>query len=734
MLELIVTSSVLIATILLVRWIFREKVSRRFLYALWLLAVLRLLLPFPLLESGFSVMNGFPEIPRTQEVYSLPVNRMPVKDSGVVVSDNGTIHDTNSFGYAQLSPDGTTVTRYAAKLDVKILTGIVWASGSILVGAWLVFCNVRFTRKLRRTRQAISADCMLPVYISDSVPSPCLCGVFRPAVYLTPKSAQPEMLPYVLTHELCHYRHKDHLWNLLRGVLLTAYWWNPPVWLAAVLSKSDAELACDEAVLAQIGDDRRIAYGKTLLEMVHVQPSVGTLALQATAMVSGKRELRERVTRIAKRPRMLLPALLIALLLIGVSVGCTFTGARTDGYSIIITAACRAEGLREDGDGAYLAIVADGNADLAGISDAREYRLTQELARETFEAQLPRIIGVTLTVELPRDVYRKLDASAKNALERQPLETVVYGGLYGEYVTVTGISWDDSDGTESTLTSCNLTLFSSGTVTRMFSAFESDTGYQTIRDVWMSYMFSSYAEPGPELTEYIEVRMNYENGETHSYYAYEENGRCWMQFSEDGMRGPLSQENYGKLLALLDVSPGKVPATASAQTTEAPTASNGVYTWKENTGTLTAPALTADMTAGVDVLVDYADVHTLVFHGYFGLFVYDLDEGCVMYAYDLGQALGTTIVQGSDCALVGVSEDGATIQLLRMTDTGVLPWMYEIDTRTGAYAVVPTSQLDAYFDAESVTDGILYGDGGTIGTLTYQGTALFEGYPWTSQP
>ncbi|NMA07507.1 MAG: hypothetical protein GX929_00135, partial [Clostridiales bacterium] len=53
---------------------------------------------------------------------------------------------------------------------------------------------------------------------------------------------------------------------------------------------------------------------------------------------------------------------------------------------------------------------------------------------------------------------------------------------------------------------------------------------------------------------------------------------------------------------------------------------------------------------------------------------------------------------------------------------------------TGAYAVVPTSQLDAYFDAKSVTDGILYGDGGTVGTLTYQGTALFEGYPWTSQP
>ena len=73
---------------------------------------------------------------------------------------------------------------------------------------------------------------------------------------LTDKTAQR----HVLAHELTHYRHGDHLWSLLRCVAVTLHWYNPLVWLAAALSRRDAELACDEGTLHRLGEEERTAY------------------------------------------------------------------------------------------------------------------------------------------------------------------------------------------------------------------------------------------------------------------------------------------------------------------------------------------------------------------------------------------------------------------------------------------------------------------------------------------
>ncbi|MFR5760227.1 MAG: M56 family metallopeptidase [Oscillospiraceae bacterium] len=61
---------------------------------------------------------------------------------------------------------------------------------------------------------------------------------------------QNDTTALILRHELTHLRHLDPLWSFCRTAAVVAYWWNPLVWLAAIVSKRDAELACDEAVAA----------------------------------------------------------------------------------------------------------------------------------------------------------------------------------------------------------------------------------------------------------------------------------------------------------------------------------------------------------------------------------------------------------------------------------------------------------------------------------------------------
>ena len=58
MTEILITSSVLILALLVLRRVFREKISRRAQYALWLLVLARLLIPVSLPTAGFGVLSA----------------------------------------------------------------------------------------------------------------------------------------------------------------------------------------------------------------------------------------------------------------------------------------------------------------------------------------------------------------------------------------------------------------------------------------------------------------------------------------------------------------------------------------------------------------------------------------------------------------------------------------------------------------------------------------------------
>ncbi len=61
-------------------------------------------------------------------------------------------------------------------------------------------------------------------------------------------------------------------------------------------------------------------------------------------------------------------------------------------------------------------------------------------------------------------------------------------------------------------------------------------------------------------------------------------------------------------------------------------------------------------------ILDYASDKIVIFHGYFGLFVYELDSGKFINTLDL-QAIGCEATQGDNYCEVSVSSDGNRIQL-----------------------------------------------------------------------
>ncbi|MGI5930805.1 M56 family metallopeptidase [Pseudoflavonifractor sp.] len=334
MTEILVTSSVLIVVIALLRLVLRGKISQRVQYALWLLVAVRLLVPVSFVSSPVSVMNAVEPVTETIQI-SRTEQQLPIGTGQIqnITGENppaqtGTVttpSQPQSGDTAQIQPTEPGV-------DPGTVLRWVWLAGAVVVGCWFLLSNLVFRRRLvRSARPLAGVDCPLPVYVSAGAPSPCLSGLVRPGIYLTPDCpTEGPGLKHILAHELTHRRQGDQFWALIRCLCLALYWFNPLVWLAAALSRRDCELSCDEGAIKLLGEGERTAYGRTLLSLVTTGSNPTELLRTATTMSSGARGLRERIALIAKKPQRAVGVLAAALVVVAVAVGCTFTGAQTE--------------------------------------------------------------------------------------------------------------------------------------------------------------------------------------------------------------------------------------------------------------------------------------------------------------------------------------------------------------------------------------------------------------------
>lgn len=319
--DLLISSSVLILSILLIRHLVKDKISPLLQYMLWLPAVLRLMLPFSLWNSPISVMNLFPEksiIEYLQEVNEENWSQMlqqanQAKDLETGNQDiqqaNGDAAGMNEHIYEQMPniTDNPVKTEQQARHKMTEYLLLIWLTGVVIVGGYMLFYQIKWKKYLRENRKKLITgnpySKILKVYTVEGLPSPCLSGR---NIYLTQEMAEEErQLTHILAHEYCHYRHLDYLWVIVRCCLTAVYWFHPLVWVAAYASKQDSELACDEAAIRLLGEEERFAYGKTLVGLITGYSSERSKMGIASTMSGGEKGIRQRVGRIANKSKRL---------------------------------------------------------------------------------------------------------------------------------------------------------------------------------------------------------------------------------------------------------------------------------------------------------------------------------------------------------------------------------------------------------------------------------------------
>ena len=306
MLREVLTVSALILAVLLVRAIFKNRVPKRMVYTLWLVVLVKLCLPGTLVS--LPVLPAEEAAAPVQRV-ELPAQPLPAQQPARAVTQPQTPVQQ------PVSPAQGATEAPAKPLTAMQIFQIVWAGGSALLGLWLFGTWLVFMVQLHKSRRFLGRHGRTRIYISSTVKSPCLAGLV-PAVYLTEDVLQTDSTELILRHELTHLRHLDFLWSLCRTAAVIAYWWNPFIWLAAICSKRDAELACDEAVAAGLSDAQRLVYARAILAQA---------PRKAAALSLAGPPVKERILFLTKKQRTSVLCVILALLLIVSAAGCSIT-------------------------------------------------------------------------------------------------------------------------------------------------------------------------------------------------------------------------------------------------------------------------------------------------------------------------------------------------------------------------------------------------------------------------
>ena len=333
MTEWILSASVLILVVIGLRTLLKGRISLRLQYALWALVLLRLLIPVNFGASSLSMANlaeSAREQPVVRTVVDIGSLNIPVQSYENAYREVVAHYESQGIDVNTLQGSELEALEYEAydRMKGADIATVFFITGMILVGTAFFATNLHFRKKIMASREPMNREKNgLTVYVTDRIDTPCLFGLWKPAIYVTyPVADDATLLRHTLEHEATHYRHHDQIWAALRCICLAIHWYNPLVWWAALLSRQDGELACDEATIARLGEGERAEYGRTLIGMTCRKKA--NVLITATTMNSGKRSLKERILLIAKKPKMAACTLIAVILIAAVAVGCTFTGAR----------------------------------------------------------------------------------------------------------------------------------------------------------------------------------------------------------------------------------------------------------------------------------------------------------------------------------------------------------------------------------------------------------------------
>lgn len=312
--------------------IISHRFSRKWQYYIWLILIIRLLVPVTIETNLIGSIIQKAEL-KTETVdgkmqsESVSLNNNAeekqnrTENSIVDRTENDTENDTEnrtdrkSENNAENNRKSNVLEEENPLRMEELLENIwiIWIFGVLLFFTLKIADYGSFFRYVRANNEEITDETILAylddimmdlnirknieIYQNKLMLSPMIAGFRKPFIVL-PKDLPDEWeLRYILAHELMHYKKKDIWYKWMFQVTSCIHWFNPFLLLVNKEINKSCELACDEAVIKHYSIHERKEYGNMLLNLADQGIRYRNNVL-STTLIENKKNLKERLKNI----------------------------------------------------------------------------------------------------------------------------------------------------------------------------------------------------------------------------------------------------------------------------------------------------------------------------------------------------------------------------------------------------------------------------------------------------
>lgn len=350
-----VYGSIVGIVILIVKTLLKDKISGKWTYLLWMILIIKLIVPFGP-QSSISLFNKIPS----------NITNNAIVDSSVII--NSALNSNNSYEQENneyiasntdkkenkvlsINNNGSIDENISNLYNFINILPLVWMAGfitTLFISIFMFFTlnkqvkikkniedeNIKFILEKSKNIMKIKTD--INLIVNDDIRTPALCRIIKPTI-LFPNAMldlEDDEIKYILLHELSHYKRKDILVNYLLVLLQCVHWFNPFIWFFFKKIREDMELATDEMVVSKLNEDEYKNYARTIITIIErisiVPKNIGVLG-----MADDKKILRKRIEMIKnsnlfKNKKKLISIIGISCVLILGSILLTSKNSLTD--------------------------------------------------------------------------------------------------------------------------------------------------------------------------------------------------------------------------------------------------------------------------------------------------------------------------------------------------------------------------------------------------------------------
>lgn len=344
-LSLSCSGALLIVILLLLRPLYRTRLSRQWQYYIWLVVAARLLLPFApeinLMGTLFQEIGN--RAVQTEYAFSQtpPFTHISQNDYTGTVQNSFIKEKTNPAARNGTFPNERPVVRIWNQLWLFwLVTALLLIIRKITIFQSFVkyiragcveVTDIHLLERFGELVEQCDIKTSVELYTNSLISSPLLIGFFRPCIILPTAQLSESSFQYTILHELTHYKRRDMFYKWLVQLTICIHWFNPLVWLMSHKIEQACELSCDEAIIKGLHPQERLAYGDTLMNAM-ANGGAYKNKISSVTLTESREQLQERLDAIANfhAPSTCLRFLTISLT-IAICTGASAAGAYAAG-------------------------------------------------------------------------------------------------------------------------------------------------------------------------------------------------------------------------------------------------------------------------------------------------------------------------------------------------------------------------------------------------------------------